>query len=132
MTSNSLAVLRGVALFVVVGGAGASITFMFHAMRYQPSRMLLLLFTIWVLSPFSGAILGHVLSKRWTALARPALYVVMLVFTLGSALLYWSVAFGHSTMKVGFAFIVVPLASWLLICATGVVLVANGRAPNCI
>ena len=39
----------------------------------------------------------------------------MLVLTLGSLAIYGEVAFGYATAKVGFVFLVVPLASWLLI-----------------
>jgi hypothetical protein len=122
--------LRPLALIVVLSGAVASIAFMFRAMRYQPSMLLLLFFTIWVLSPFCGAVLTHILSKRWSLLAGPALYLVMLVFTLGSLLIYWSVAFRHVAMKVGFAFIVVPFASWLLLAATAAVLALTDRARS--
>jgi hypothetical protein len=39
----------------------------------------------------------------------------MLVFTLGSLAVYGAVAFGQLNAKVGFIFLVVPFASWLLI-----------------
>ena len=43
------------------------------------------------------------------------LYSAMLVLTLASLAIYSAVAFGYATTKVGFVFLVVPLASWLLI-----------------
>jgi hypothetical protein len=84
MTPDTLRFLPRLTLITVVGGAVASIAFMLRAGRHQQSRILLLLFAIWVLSPFSSAVLAHVLSKRWTVLGRPALYFVTLVFALGS------------------------------------------------
>jgi hypothetical protein len=73
-----------------------------------------LLFAAWVLSPFIAAVVAHVVSKRWSVLTRVTLSVVMLVLTLGSLVIYGITAFGHPRAKVGFVFLVVPLASWLL------------------
>jgi hypothetical protein len=39
----------------------------------------------------------------------------MLVLTLASLAIYSAVAFGYVTAKVGLVFLMVPLASWLLI-----------------
>jgi len=60
-------------------------------------------------------VLAHVVSKRWSVLNRATLYCVMLLLTLASLAFYGDVAFGHAAVKVGFAFLVFPLASWLLI-----------------
>ena len=107
-------VLRGAALVAVVAGAGGSLGLMLHAGRHQPSRVLMLLFAVWVLSPFMAALLAHIVSKRWSLLTRLTLSVVILVLTVGSLIIYGNTAFGHSTAKVGFVFLVVPLASWLV------------------
>jgi hypothetical protein len=74
----------------------------------------MLLFAAWVLSPFVAAVVAHVVSKRWSVLTRVTLSVVMLVLTLGSLFIYGNTALGHPTAKVGFVFLMVPLASWLL------------------
>jgi hypothetical protein len=74
----------------------------------------MLLFAVWVRSPFIAAVLAHMASKRWSLLTRETLSVVMLVLTVGSLMIYGNTAFGHSTRKVGFVFLMVPLASWLL------------------
>jgi hypothetical protein len=107
-------VLRGAALVALVAGAGGSLGLMLHAGHHQPSRVLMLLFAVWVLSPFIAAVLAHIVSKRWSPLTRVTLSVVMLVLTVGSLIIYGNTAFGHSTAKVGFVFLVVPLASWLV------------------
>ena len=114
--------LRGAALVAVVAGAGGSLALMLRAGRHQNSRILMLLFAVWVLSPFMVAVLAHIASKRWSLLPRETLSVVMLVLTVGSLIIYGNTAFGHSTAKVGFVFLMVPLASWLL--AAIVVLIA--------
>lgn len=65
---------------------------------YDGIRHLVLLFASWALSRF--VLLANFLSKRWTGLAPPgALYVVTLAFSIGSLLIYGSVAFGRSAMS---------------------------------
>jgi hypothetical protein len=110
-----IALTRRAALIAVLGGAAGSLGLMFRAGRRQNSKILLLLFAIWVLSPFIALVGANMVSKRWPILTRAALYSVMLVLTLGSLAIYGEVAFGYATAKVGFVFLVVPLASWLLI-----------------
>jgi hypothetical protein len=112
--AGSRGVLRRSALIAVVAGAGCSVALMLRAARRQNSVVLLLIFGIWVLSPFVGAVLASVVSKGWSAVTQRALYLVMLVVTLGSLAIYGDVAFGNPGLKVGFVFLVVPLASWLL------------------
>lgn len=49
-------VLRSVAVVAMLAGAAGSITLMLHAGRRQQSRVLMLLFGAWVLSPFVAAL----------------------------------------------------------------------------
>jgi hypothetical protein len=109
-----LRILRGAALVAVLAGAGGSLALMLHAGRHQNSLILLLLFAVWVLSPFIAAVFASSVSERWSVLTRATLSVVMLVLTLGSLILYGEVAFGNLKVKIGFVFLVVPMASWLL------------------
>lgn len=106
--------LRGAALIAVLAGSAGSVGLMLRAGRHSP-RILLAPFTIWVLSPFVALVWANVVSKRWSVLTQATLYVVMLVLTLTSLAIYGGVAFGHLRAKIGFVFLVVPLASWLLI-----------------
>lgn len=110
---RSLGVVRVAALTALSLGAVVSIGFMLHAARRQQSRVLLLLFGVWVLSPFVAAAVGIMVSKRWSVVTRAALYIVMLVFTLASLAIYGDVAFGQPRVKIGFVFLVVPFASWV-------------------
>jgi hypothetical protein len=89
-----LGLLRAAALIAVLAGAAGSVGLMLRAGRRNDSRLLLLLFAIWVLSPFMALILAHVVSKRWSVLTRAALYSVMLAVTLGSLAIYGDVALG--------------------------------------
>ena len=107
--------LRRATLITLLAGAGASLAFMLRAGHRQSSRVLVLLFGIWVLFPFVTAVWAHVFSKRWAVVVRAPLYVVMLVVTLVSLPIYGAVAYGLLRTKVGFVFLIVPLASWLVI-----------------
>jgi hypothetical protein len=61
------------------------------------------------------AFVADVVSKRWSVLTRATLHSAMLVLTLGSLAIYGVVALGPPRAKTGFAFVVVPPASLLLI-----------------
>jgi hypothetical protein len=107
--------LRGAALIAVLAGAAGSVGLMLREGHRNPSRLLLVLFALWVLSPFMTLVWANVVSRRWSVLTRATLYVVMLVITLGSLAIYGALAFGLLRAKTGFVFLVVPAASWLLI-----------------
>jgi len=123
--------LRGVALIAVLAGAVGSFGLMLLVGRRQRSLILIGLFTVWELSPFVALVCAHMVSKHWSVLTRSTLYGVMLVLTLGSLTIYGSVALGPPRPQPAFVFLVVPLASWLLI---AIVLPAaaliSGRLPR--
>ena len=123
-----LGLLRAAALIAVLAGAAGSFGLMLHAGRRNDSRILLVLFTIWVLSPFVALVLADVVSKRWSVLTRATLHSVMLVLTLGSLAIYGDVALGPPRTKTAFVFVVVPPASWLLIAiAVPIAALISGR-----
>jgi hypothetical protein len=107
-------VLRVTALIAVLAGAVGSVGFMLRAGRNAP-LFLIVLFALWVLSPFMALVLADVVSKRWSVPTRATLYSVMLVLTLCSLTIYGDVALGPPRAQAAFAFVVVPPASWLLI-----------------
>ena len=109
-----LRLLHTVALTAAVAGAGGSVGLMLWVGRRNPSRILLVLFAIWVLSPFLALALADIVSKRWSPLTRATLHGVMLILTLGSLALYGDVALRPPRATPAFVFLVVPLASWLL------------------
>jgi hypothetical protein len=115
---RSLNVLRTAALIALPAGAVGSIGFMLRAGHRNPSRVLLMLFAIWVLSPFVALVFATIVSKDWSVLTRTTLYGVMLVLTASSLAIYGDVALGPPRAKTAFAFVVVPPASWLLIAIT--------------
>jgi hypothetical protein len=78
-------------------------------------RFLLVLFTIWVLSPFVALAWANVVSTLWAVLTRAALYGVTLVITLGSLAIYGDVVVvAPPGSAKAFDFVVVPPGSWLL------------------
>ena len=115
---RSLGVLRTAALIALPAGAAGSVGFMLHAGHRNPSRVLLILFAIWVLSPFVALVFATIVSKDWSVLTRATLYGVMLVLTVTSLAIYGDVALGPPRTKTAFVFVVVPPASWLLIAIT--------------
>ena len=82
-----LGILRALALVALIVGAAGSLIFMFRAGQHTP-RLLLVLFTIWVLSPFVALLWVSRVSKHWSVLTRATLYLVMLLLALGSLAIY--------------------------------------------
>jgi hypothetical protein len=113
--SAFLGVLRVTALTAVLAGAVGSIGLMLRAGQRQQSRILIGLFTIWVLSPFAGLVAADMVSKRWSVVTRAALYTVMLIVALGSVAIYGDDTLGHRRAQAAFVYVVVPPASWLII-----------------
>src|SRR5712692_11802923 len=111
---GEMSFLRAAALIAVLAGAAGSVGLMLRAGHRNPSRPLIVLFGLWVLSPFMALVWANVVSRRWSALTRATLYVVMLVITFGSLATCGALVFGPLRAKTGFVFLVVPTASWLL------------------
>lgn len=105
---------RSVALCAVVAGAVGSVGLMLRAGRRNDSLLLMVLFTIWVLSPFIALAWANAGSQRWSVLTRTTLYCVTLVLTLGSLAIYSELIKRPKGTPNAFVFIVVPPASWLL------------------
>ncbi len=108
-----LGLLRAVALVAVVAGAVGSVGLTLRAGRRTP-RLLLVLFVLWVLSPFVALVWADMVSKRWSVLTRATLHSVMLILTLGSLAIYGNVVSMPPGSKPALPFLVVPLGSWLL------------------
>ena len=106
-------VLRRAALIAGLVGAAGSVGFLLRAGQ-RTSRLLLVIMVIWVLAPFVALVLADVVSKRWTFLVRATLYGVMLFVTLGALAVYADDAVRPRQAQAAFVFVVVPLASWLL------------------
>jgi len=98
---------------------------MLYIGRRNPSFLLLVLFTGWVLSPFVALLLAHRVANRWPVPGR-ALDALALFLSLGSLAIYTTV-FVTSPPKPAFWFLVVPFGSWLLL---GITALVAGRLPR--
>ena len=101
------------AIGLALGAAAASVALMLRAARHQRSTVLVLLFAAWVLSPFVGLVYAHLSSKQWLPSPRVLLYVLTVIVVSTCPAVYAAVAFGHTTLKMGFVFLMVPFACWL-------------------
>ena len=106
--------LRRIAVVVVLAGAVGSLGLMFHAGRNNKSVLLVVLFFIWVISPFFGLLAANVFAKRWSDLLHVTLYILMIILPLGSLVAYSGVLSPIAAKPAG-VFLVVPLISWMLI-----------------
>ena len=77
----------------------------------------MILFTLWVVSPFVAGALADRISKPWSATTRATLHGAMLALSLGSLAIYAADASGAIRGKAAFVFLVVPPASLLLAAA---------------
>jgi hypothetical protein len=106
--------LRLAALSAMLAGGVGSLGLTLRAGHRNPSRILILLFAIWVLSPFAALGWACMASQRWSNLTQAALYCVTLAVALVSLITYGVVALGPPRAQTAFVFVVVPPASWLL------------------
>jgi hypothetical protein len=116
-----------VASIAALVGAAGSVAFTLYASRRNPSRFLAMLFIGWVLSPFIALAWASLVSKRWPVRTRVWLDGVMLLLALSSLSVYAANALRPLATKGAFIFLVVPLASWLLIAISGWVVLRSTR-----
>jgi hypothetical protein len=74
----------------------------------------MLLFTLWMVSPFVAAALADRISKAWSVTTPATPYGVMLVLPLGSSAVYAADASRAIRGKASFPFLVVPPTSSLV------------------
>ena len=117
-------------MVAVLAGAVGSLYLMFRVGQRNPSRLLLAMFTGWVLAPFVALAWCHVAAKRWSEFANTAVQVVSLVVALGSLLVYGYIAFGPPRAQPAFFFLVVPFVSLLLIAIVALLRGKKVPEPN--
>ena len=111
-----LRVLRVSAMIGLLVGATGSFGLMLYKGRNAP-RLLIVLFAIWVLSPFAVLALAHAASKRWSILTRAILHGTSLILAIGSLAIYAADAWRPPRTQPAFWYVLVPPMSWLLIAA---------------
>src|SRR5258706_12078670 len=82
--------------------------------RHTP-RFLLVLFVIWVLTPFVAIAWAIIVSKRWAALTRATLYWVTIVIAPVSLAIYGRLVSPPAGSPNAFVFVAVPPASCFLL-----------------
>ena len=122
--------LRRLVSAVLLLGAAGAIALMLRAGGHNPSRLLVLLFGIWVLSPFVAALGLMLVSDRWPAAISATVHLTTLVVALRSVSVYAAYVGGQFRAKAGFVFLMVPFASWVLLAASGAVALIRRRAVN--
>lgn len=110
---DGVGLLRAVSRIAVLAGAIGALGLMLRAGRNTP-RFLLVLFFIWVLSPFAALAWANIVAKRWSALTRTTLYCVTLVISMGSLAIYGAAVMQAAGSPRATVFVVVPPGSWLL------------------
>ena len=126
-----LNILRVVALTALIVGAGGSLGFMLWVGHRNPQPLLLIIFAIWVLSPFGALVFANAVSKRWSIFARATIYGEMLVVALVSLAIYGKVALTPLKRTPASAFLMVPLGSWVLMAvATSIAVLVSRRRRN--
>jgi hypothetical protein len=108
--------LRDISLIVTGVAAGGSLVLMFIAGRNSP-RMLLVMFTFWVLAPFAALTWAIVRSATWPALTRATLHGVAVAVAVGSLALYTDNLLRPPRATAAFRYVAVPAASWVLMAA---------------
>jgi hypothetical protein len=105
--------LRTGSLIALIVGAIGSIGLWVHAAQHPPP-LIIVLFVVWVLSPFVILGVGHVVAKRWAPNTQAALYWVTLLISVASLVIYADDAVAHRTSHPAFVYVAVPPASLLV------------------
>ena len=115
--------LRLAFIAVLVAGAVTSEVLLLRAGQRSP-RLLLVLFTIWVLAPFAGLLWASRVSQRWSVMTRATLYCVGILIALASVAIYGEfVSVRPSGAANAFQWVMVPPVS--LVVMTIVVAIAS-------
>ena len=120
-----LDLLRMAALIAVGVGAAGSVGLTLRASERAP-RFLLVLFIIWVMSPFAALAWANLVSQRWSVLTRAMLYGVSFVTVLSSLAIYGGVVSPPAGSPHAFIFVAVPPVSLLLMALLMAMVVALG------
>jgi hypothetical protein len=125
-----LRLLRDAALVALpIGAVGAGALF-FRAADHPPP-ILVVLFILWLISPFALLAWMHVAATRWAAPTQAALHAVTIAITLASLAVYGNlIAVTPPGSPKAAPFVIVAPASWLLaaIVVTLAALASRNRA----
>jgi hypothetical protein len=107
--------LRTAALIAIPIGAAGAVVLFFRAAEHPP-LLLVVLFLLWLLSPFAILAWAHAMSRRWAVPTQAALHGVTLVIALASLAIYGNVIdVARPGSPKAAPFVITAPASWLLI-----------------
>jgi hypothetical protein len=112
---------RKIAMGTAIAGALGSLFLTLTAGQNNKSVILVLLFCLWVLSPFTAMIAATTASKGRTSLTRQSLYISIILITVFSIIGYSGIL-KIPGAKHAFIFLALPFLSWLVIITFFVVL----------
>ena len=128
--NSEKSILRTAAVAAGLVGAVVSLALMLRACNQNPSRVVLALIGIWVISPFVVLLLADVVSKRWPLFGRVTVHGLALVVSFGATAIYSLDALMHLSPRKGFVFAAVPAASLVLIALILLVAACLGRKES--
>ena len=111
---NASRMLVVVAPVTLLGAALGSLGLMLCVGQFNSSRLLLVIFAAWVLLPFLALALINRMARKWSVATRATVYVVTVIVSLGSLAIYGNVVSLPADTRPAAPFLLVPLASWLL------------------
>jgi len=110
--------LRSMALISSgIGAAGSAALMLYAGKRVGSPSLLIVLFTVWVLSPFALLGLTIVVSKRWTDLTRVTLYRVTPIVSAAALVIYGTSALSAQRPKTAVFVMVAPLSCLFIVIA---------------
>jgi hypothetical protein len=125
----TLDLLRIIALLVWAVGAGLSADLTLYAGHKNKSQLLVVLFIVWVLSPFVAILAAHAVFRTRAAMVRVTVYCLMLVITFGS-LLGYSGALSPAGAKPAGVFLITPLLLWVVMLIVMPIALSRSRRDN--
>ena len=100
---------------LLLGAAAASLVLMYRAGHRNPSVVLMLMFTVWVSSPFIALDVANSLARRWSRRSQALLGTTAMVVALASVGVYGVDALRPLWPRAAFLYLVVPTVSWIAI-----------------
>jgi len=111
---------------IVLGGVGSAGLTLYEG---DSGSILMTLFVGWVVLPFTAFACINLMSGSWAVRMQSKARVLAIVLAPVSLAIYGRVAFGPPRAQPAFAFLMIPLVSWLLI-AIAAILSRKGPAAG--
>jgi hypothetical protein len=100
-----------------IGAAGSAALMLNAGKRVGAPGILMVLFPLWVLSPFVLLAVVGVVSKRWTALTHATVYRMTPIISAASLAIYGATALGAPRPKTAIFVLVAPVSCLFIVIA---------------